>query len=119
MCFACSNVYEGLESILSVFLFYLTALWTVILQEREITYNTGSAMGNMSSDKKEFLHVNAESIPGTLFSSVPWSGISFTCVLELWHHLMEKWPRVKAAGGKGCFQQLFLEGEPLGRHSSS
>lgn len=48
-----------------------------------------------------------------------WSGKCFTCVLGLWRHLMEKWPHVKAAGGKGCFQQVFLEGEPLGRLFSS
>lgn len=59
MCFACSKVYEGVESILSVFLFYLTALLTVMLQEREIRCNTSSAMGNISSDVKECLHVNA------------------------------------------------------------
>lgn len=115
MCFACSNICKGAESILSVFLLYLTALLTVMLPEREIRCNTPSTMGNISSDMKEFLHLNAAFKLGTLCSSVPWSGICFTCVLGIWHHLMEKWSHVKAAGGKGCFQRLLLEGEPLGR----
>lgn len=121
MCFACSDVFEGVESILSVFLFYLTALLSVMLREREIRCNISSAMGNACSDMKKFLHVNAAFILGTLCSSLPWSGICFTCVSGLWHHLMEKWPHVRAAGGKGFnnFQQLFLEGEQLGRHFSS
>lgn len=90
-----------------------------MLREREIGCNISSAMGNISSDMKEFLHVNAAFILGTLCSSVPWSGICFTWVLRHWHHLTEKWPHVKAAGGRGCFQQLFLVGEPLGRPFSS
>lgn len=43
----------------------------------------------------------------------------FHLCIGLWHHLMEKWPHVRAAGGKDCLQQLFLEGEPLGRLCSS
>lgn len=70
-----------MEGILSVFLFYLTALLSVMLGEREIGRKISSAMGNISSDMKEFLHANAAFILGTLCSSVPWSGICFTCVL--------------------------------------
>lgn len=97
---------------------------TVILQEREITYNIRSAMGNTSSDKKEFLHVNAESIPGTLlFCPVEWNifhlcvgslapldGKMATCQGCRWKGLLS----TALLGGRATWETLFFISSSLG-----